>query len=100
MYYLLINLSFSKECASKNSNIILTFITDGKRICRKYLERGDPTFTVDEITKVLKGLDPKYATIQTWENWAQSGLVDIDENYNLTLNERGKEECRKKKLLL
>ena len=63
--------NFSNVESDREQNIRLRkYILD--RVCRKYLETGDPTFTVDEIKKALKGLDPVYATIQTWENWAQS----------------------------
>jgi hypothetical protein len=59
------------------------------RICNQYRRTKDPTFTFDKIKAQLKGLDSGNVDL----NWTGSGLVDIDENYNFTLNEEGIKAC-------
>jgi hypothetical protein len=66
-----------------------------REACNKYMQTGDPTFTLDEIKARLRGLGPEYAVIQTNENWAGSGFVDIDENDKYYLNEEGKSACKR-----
>ena len=34
-----------------------------KRICSKYLEKNDPTFSQEEVKKKLRGLGPKYVDL-------------------------------------
>ena len=63
------------------------------RICNQYRRTKDPTFTFDKVKAQLKGLDSGNVDLDISENWTGSGLVDIDENYNFTLNEEGKKAC-------
>jgi hypothetical protein len=39
----------------------MQFILD--RICTKYLEKNDPTFSQEEVEEKLKGLGPKYVRL-------------------------------------
>ena len=63
------------------------------RICNQYRRTKDPTFTFDKVKAQLKGLDSGNVDLNISENWTGSGLVDIDENYNFTLNEEGIRAC-------
>jgi hypothetical protein len=63
------------------------------RICNQYRRTKDPTFTFDKVKAQLKGLDSGNVDLNISENWTGSGLVDIDENYNFTLNKEGIKAC-------
>jgi hypothetical protein len=69
-----------------------------REVCNKYKEKRDPTFNSDEISERLRGLGPGYVDLNIKETWAQSRFVDIDENYNFTLNKEGKKACTRGKL--
>ena len=69
-----------------------------REVCKKYKEKGDPTFNSDEISEGLRGLGPGYVDLNIKETWTQSRFVDIDENYNFTLNEEGKKACKRGEL--
>lgn len=69
-----------------------------REVCKKYKEKRDPTFNSDEISERLRGMGPRYVDLNTKETWAQSRFVDIDENYNFTLNEEGKKACKRGEL--
>jgi hypothetical protein len=69
-----------------------------REVCNKYKEKRDPTFNSDEISKRLRGLGPGYVDLNIKETWAQSRFVNIDENYNFTLNEEGKKACKRGEL--
>lgn len=74
----------------------MKFILD--RICRKYLKENDPTFNQKELKKQLKGLGPEYVDLNLMHLLRGSGLIDIDEDLRLTLNESGKKSCKKGEL--
>ena len=69
-----------------------------REVCKKYKGKRDPTFNSDEISERLRGMGPGYVDLNTKETWAQSRFVDIDENYNFTLNEEGKKACKRGEL--
>jgi hypothetical protein len=66
-----------------------------ERICEKYKEVGDPTFTQEEVIERLRGLGPKYVDLNIRDLFRGSGFIDIDDSYNLTLNENGRKFCKK-----
>ena len=68
------------------------------RICSRYKEKADPTFTSEEIKARLKGLGPKYVDLNIRDIFKGSGYVEIDDSYNLILNERGKQACKRGEL--
>jgi hypothetical protein len=69
-----------------------------REVCEKYREKRDPTFNSSEISERLRGLGSGYVDLNIKETWAQSRFVDIDENYNFTLNEEGKKACKRGEL--
>jgi hypothetical protein len=69
-----------------------------REVCKKYKEKRDPTLNFDEINESLRGLGPGYVDLNIKETWTQSRFVDIDENYNFTLNEEGKNACKRGEL--
>ena len=77
------NLESEDELDIRARNYILN------RICNQYRRTKDPTFTFDKVIAQLKGLNTGNVDLNISENWTGSGLVDIDENYNFTLNEEG-----------
>jgi hypothetical protein len=70
-----------------------------REACKKYKETNDPTFTMEAVQERLKGYFPNYLDVNIRQLFLGSGLVDIDDNYNLTLNADGQESCRRGKLL-
>jgi hypothetical protein len=76
----------------------MNYILD--RICEKYKKEQDPTFSQQEIKERLKGLGPDYVGLNIRHLFKGSGVIDIDDEYNLTLNGKGKEDCRKGELLV
>ena len=66
-----------------------------ERICEKYKKVGDPTFTQEEVRERLQGLGPEYVDLNIRDLFMGSGFIDIDDNYNLTLNESGRKSCKK-----
>jgi hypothetical protein len=66
-----------------------------ERICEKYKKVGDPTFTQEEVIERLRGLGPTYVDLNIRDLFRGSGFIDIDDNYNLTLNENGRKSCKK-----
>src|SRR4030095_132679 len=69
-----------------------------REVCKKYKEKRDPKSNSDEISERLRGMGPGYVDLNTKETWAQSRFVDIDENYNFTLNEEEKKACKRGEL--
>lgn len=74
----------------------MKFILD--RICRKYLKENDPTFTQEEVKEQLKGLGPGFVDLNRKDLFRGSGLIEIDNDMRLTLNESGKKSCKKGEL--
>jgi hypothetical protein len=66
-------------------------------ICRKFKEKGDPNFHQEELHKLLEGWRPNYLDMNFRNLLKGSGYLDIDDNFNLTLTENGKEFCRDNK---
>jgi hypothetical protein len=64
-----------------------------REICRKYKEKQDPNFSQEALRDLLKG----YRTIYLDEDFRNllggSELVGIDDNFNLTLTDKGKQFC-------
>jgi hypothetical protein len=65
------------------------------RICRKYLADSDPTFNQEEVKEQLRGLGPEYVDLIIMDLLRGSGVLEIDNDYNLTLNKNGKRLCKK-----
>jgi hypothetical protein len=65
-----------------------------REICRKYKEKQDPNFSQEELHDLLEG----YRTIYLDESFRNllmgSELVGIDDNFNLTLTDKGKQFCK------
>ncbi|MFZ0510488.1 MAG: hypothetical protein WAM14_02680 [Candidatus Nitrosopolaris sp.] len=64
-----------------------------REICVKYKKRRDPTFSQKEVQESLHGLGPEYISLNIRDLFKGSGLIEIDENNNLTLNDKGKQYC-------
>jgi hypothetical protein len=64
------------------------------RICRKYIEKNDPTFTQEDVKKELRGLGPEYVDLNIRDLFRGSGLIDISDDLELTLNENGRSTCK------
>jgi hypothetical protein len=82
------NAEIDSELKTKAMNLILD------RICRKYLEENDPTFSQEEVKEQLGGLGPEYVDLNIMDLLRGSGSLEIDDDYNLTLNENGKRQCK------
>jgi hypothetical protein len=70
-----------------------------REVCKKYRDENDPIFTSEEVKKRLRGLGPRYIDLNMRDIFRGSGLIEIDDNYNLTLNDRGIESCERGGLL-
>jgi hypothetical protein len=68
-----------------------------REICRKFKEKGDPNFSQEELHKLLEGWRPNYLDMNFRNLLKGSGYLDIDDNFNLTLTENGKQFCRDNK---
>jgi hypothetical protein len=62
-----------------------------REICSKYKNRRDPTFTHEEVQKQLQG--PEYLTLNIQDLFKGSGLIKIDDNLTLRLNDNGINYC-------
>lgn len=62
------------------------------------MEENDPTFSQDEVKEQLGGLGPQYVDSNIKDLFKGSGAIEIDDDYNLTLNENGKRQCKKGEL--
>jgi len=65
-----------------------------REICDKYKRTSNPTFTQDEVRERLLGLDPSYVKLNTQDLFRGSGLIEIDEELNITLSRKGIEFCK------
>lgn len=52
--------------------------------------KNDPTFSQEEVKKKLRGLGPEYVDLNIRDLFRGSGLNDINDNLELTLNENGR----------
>ena len=87
------NVESDAELKTKAMNLILD------RICRKYREENDPMLSQEEVKGLLRGLGPQYVDLNIRDLFRGSGALEIDNDYNLTLNKKGKEQCKKGELL-
>jgi hypothetical protein len=88
MFDRMANVEPDSETRTKAMDLIL------REICRKYREKQDPNFNQKELHGLLEG----YRTIYLDENFRNllrgSELVGIDDNFNLTLTDMGKQFCK------
>lgn len=68
------------------------------RICDKYKNEDDPTFDQTEVKERLKGLGPQYIDLNIRDLFKGSGVIEIDNDYKLTLNDSGRNACNKGEL--
>jgi hypothetical protein len=68
-----------------------------REICLKYKDRRNSTFTEEEIHTKLKGLGPEYLSLNIKDLLLGSGLIEIDNDLNLRLNDNGIKFCEKEK---
>jgi hypothetical protein len=87
------NVESDSEVKTRAMNFIL------REVCKKYREGNDPTFSPEEVKRRLGGLGPKYLDLNIKDLLKGSGFIDIDDNFNLTLNDRGRKACEKGELL-
>jgi hypothetical protein len=64
-----------------------------REICLKYKKQRDPTFSQKEIHDTLQGLGPEYINLNIRDLFKGSGYIEIDENLNLKLDDKGKQDC-------
>jgi hypothetical protein len=69
-----------------------------REVCKKYKEQEDPTFTPKEVKKRLQGLGSEYLDLNITDLFRRSGLIDVNDSYNLTLNDKGKRSCEVEEL--
>jgi hypothetical protein len=81
------NVDSDPEIKVKAMNYIL------REICRKYKNRRDPTFTQEEVHMQLQGLGPEYLSLNIRDLFKGSGLIEIDDNCTLRLNDNGIKYC-------
>jgi hypothetical protein len=88
MFDRMANVEPDSETRTKARDLVL------REICRKYKEKQDPNFSQEELHDLLKG----YRTIYLDEDFRNllggSELVGIDDNFNLTLTDMGKQFCK------
>jgi hypothetical protein len=87
------NVDSDAEVRTKAQNHVL------REICKKYKESKSPIFTREEVQKRLEGYFPDYLNANIRKLFQGSGLVEIDDNYNLALNEKGKQSCKRGELV-
>jgi hypothetical protein len=87
MYDRISNVESDADLKTRAMNYIL------REICAKYKNKKDPTFTSEEVRKRLQGLGSQYLDLNVRDLLRGSQLIEIDDNYNLTLNEKGKQYC-------
>jgi hypothetical protein len=68
-----------------------------REICRKFKEKRDSNFSLEELHKLLEGWHPNYLDMNFRNLLKGSGYLDIDDKFNLTLTENGKQFCRDNK---
>lgn len=64
-----------------------------REICRKFKERHDPNFTQEELHNLLGGWYPDYLDMNFRNLLLGSGKIEIDDKFNLTLTENGRQFC-------
>ena len=64
-----------------------------REICYKYRNEGNPNFTKQEVHSWLQGLGPEYLDLNIRDLFRGSQYIEIDDNYNLTLTDRGRRYC-------
>ena len=55
--------------------------------------KNDPTFSQEEVKKMLRGLGHEYVDLNISDLFRGSGLIDMNDNLELTLNENGRRSC-------
>jgi hypothetical protein len=70
-----------------------------REVCRNYRVRGDASLNREEVKQRLRGLGPEYLDLNIIDLSKDSGLVKVDDNYDLTLTDRGIEACKRGELL-
>lgn len=68
------------------------------RICDKYKKEGDPTFDQTQVKERLKGLGPQFIDLNIRDLFRGSGLIEIDDDHKLTLNDSGRNACNRGEL--
>jgi hypothetical protein len=63
------------------------------------MEENDPTFSHEEIRDALKGWCEKYPNLNIMDLFRGSGMTSIEDD-KLTLNDHGKDLCKKGQLSL
>ena len=63
-----------------------------REVCSKYKKQRNPTFSQEEIHDTLQGLGPEIINLDVRDLFKGSGYIEIDENFNLTLNDKGRQD--------
>ena len=87
MFDRIANVETDAELKTRAMNYIL------REICRKNKDKKDPIFTQEEVHKSLRGLGPGYIDLNIHDLFKGSDFIDIDDEYNLTLTDKGKQFC-------
>ncbi|HYA85354.1 MAG TPA: hypothetical protein VEH06_18195, partial [Candidatus Bathyarchaeia archaeon] len=64
-----------------------------REVCSKYKKQRDPSFSREDIQNTLQGIGPEYINLNIRDLFKGSGYIEIDENLNLTLNDKGRRDC-------
>ena len=84
MFDRIANAESNAELKTNAMNFIL------REICCKYKTEKNPIFTLDEIHKWLQGFGQQYLDLNIRDLLRGSEYIEIDDNYNLLLNDDGK----------